>query len=134
MSRKPLPRDADGCCIRRQYDAVAAPKAPKLGPWPAKPVEIDDLPPAPPQAALQRRFDVLKYRMMDLGEGDLLLTAFLDECLDFAQALVRFAAAGIDRPIGSYAPELRALVVKYEDLLSRSAEPALGAHDGFGNQ
>ena len=98
----------------------ADPKAPKLGPWPAKPTELDDLPPAPPQAALQRRYDMLSYRMMALGEGDLLVTAFLDECLDFSSALLRFAAAGIDRPIGSYAPELRAIVVKYEDLLARS--------------
>lgn len=120
--------------FHRQGDAVAAPKAPKLGPWPAKPADLDDLPPAPPQAALQRRFDVLSNRMMALGEGDLLLTAYLDECLDFSHALVRFAAAGIDRPISSYAPELLALVVKYEDLLSRSAEPVHGAHDGFGNR
>lgn len=126
------------CMVQyKAFDSVAMVQVRKPGqPGDAKDKthHLDDLPPAPPKAALQRRYDMLNYRMMALGEGDLLLTAYLDECLDFSQALVRFAAAGIDRPIGSYAPELLAIIVKYEDLLARSAEPAQGAHDGFGNR
>ena len=73
---------------------------------------LSDLPPAPPKAALQRRFDVLNYRMMALGEGDMLRSALLDEYLFVANALVHFVSAGIYLPLGSHSPDLVHTVVK----------------------
>ena len=119
MSRKPLPRDADGCCIRPQGDAVADPKS----------YHRND--PAPPihkmlDTGLFARYSDMLVRL----SGHELDEEFTKDWFEVLYSLMQAALGASDEPVGEWAPLFANVLDKYDQLL---VMPIQGAHDGFGN-
>ena len=119
MSRKPLPRDEFGSCIRPQGDAVADPKS----------YHRND--PVPPiykllDTGLEKRYTDMIVRL----SGHELDEEFTRDWFDTLYSLMLAALADTDERAGEWAPLFATVLDKYDQLL---AMPVKGAHDGFGN-
>lgn len=119
MSRKPLPRDAEGRCIHRQ-SINSDPKA----------AHRND--PVPPVYKLLDTGLMDRYSAMIMKlSGHELDEEFTQDWFDILYNLMQSALGDSDERAGEWAPLFANVLDKYDQLL---AEPAMGAHDGFGNR
>lgn len=118
MSRKPLPRDADNCCIRPQCAAIADPKS----------YHRDD--PMPVYKMLDTGLEKRYSDMLVKLSGHELDEEFTKDWFETLYSLMQAALGASDEPVGEWAPLFANVLDKYDQML---VMPIQGAHDGFGN-